>query len=251
MFELKKVIGALLMPLPSIILIMLVGLLLLWFSRWQRSGRWMITLSWCALLMLSSEPIADRLLKPREDQFPVYQPSGEISYVLVLGGSYIYDPLLPPSSQVGRNTLARIAEGIRIYRMHPKAKLVFSGAPSASEVSSARVAAQVASSLGVPKEDMILIETPRDTEDEAVAMKALINNQPAVLVTSASHMPRAIRLFAENGMHPIPAPANQLSSEGKGNFWEQYLPAAAYIERSERAWYELLGEWWLTLKSAL
>lgn len=248
MFELKKLIGALVMPLPAMLLLILLGLLLLWFTRWQKTGKTLISAGWIVLLLLSFQPVADALLRPTENKYPTYQPNGDVSFVIVLGGSYSYDPLLPPSAQVGRNTLARIAEGIRIYRMHPKAKLVFSGAPAASEVSSARVAAQVASSLGAPKEDMVLIETPRDTEDEALAMKALIKDQPAVLVTSASHLPRAMRLFADNGMHPIPAPANQLTSDGHANFWETYFPAASYLERSERAWYELLGEWWLTLK---
>lgn len=36
LFNLKKLFGALLMPLPLLMLLMGLALLLLWFTRWQK-----------------------------------------------------------------------------------------------------------------------------------------------------------------------------------------------------------------------
>lgn len=56
LFNLKKLIGALLMPLPT--------LLLLWCTRWQKSGKTILTPSWLLLLLFSLHPLADRIRIP-------------------------------------------------------------------------------------------------------------------------------------------------------------------------------------------
>ena len=60
LFNLKKFFGALLMPLPLLMLLMGLALLLLWFTRWQKSGKTIFTLSWLFLLLFSLQPAADR-----------------------------------------------------------------------------------------------------------------------------------------------------------------------------------------------
>jgi len=64
LFNLKKLIGALLMPLPTLLLLMGLALLLLWSTRWQKSGKTILTLSWLLLLLFSLQPLANRLLRP-------------------------------------------------------------------------------------------------------------------------------------------------------------------------------------------
>lgn len=64
LFTLKKVIGNMLLPLPLMLLIIGAGLALLWFSRFQKTGKIFISIGWLALLLLSLQPIADRLLRP-------------------------------------------------------------------------------------------------------------------------------------------------------------------------------------------
>ncbi|EAP6158105.1 envelope biogenesis factor ElyC, partial [Salmonella enterica] len=52
LFTLKKVIGGMLLPLPLMLLIIGVGLALLWFSRFQKTGKLFISVGWLALLLL-------------------------------------------------------------------------------------------------------------------------------------------------------------------------------------------------------
>jgi uncharacterized SAM-binding protein YcdF (DUF218 family) len=62
-----------------------------------------------------------------------------------------------------------------------------------------RSRARVAESLGVPRSEIIVLDKPKDTEEEAAAVKQAIGDAPFLLVTSASHLPRAMIFFAMPG----------------------------------------------------
>ncbi|MDR0807369.1 MAG: envelope biogenesis factor ElyC [Enterobacteriaceae bacterium] len=251
LFFLKKMISGLLLPLPFLLLLMAIALLLLWLTRWQKSAKVLLTASWLCLLLLSLQPVADRLLMPLENRYPTYREKTPVDYIVVLGGGYTYNPDWTPSSNLFPNSLPRVTEGVRLYREHPNAKMIFTGAEAISNpLSNAKVASMVAESLGVPQQDIIILSQPKDTIEEAQAVAAIIkeNNQKTMLlVTSANHLPRAMRIFQAAGLNPIPAPANQQATLGALNPWEKILPSALYLSHSERAWYETLGDWWLSL----
>ncbi|CNE19199.1 membrane protein functionally coupled to the MukBEF chromosome partitioning mechanism [Yersinia rohdei] len=247
LFTLKKFVGGLLMPLPLVLIIMALALILLWFTRWQKSGKTLFALSWLILLLISLQPVADRLLLPLEKQYATYQGNDPVDYIVVLGGGYTFNPNWAPSANLFANSLPRVTEGIRLYRAHPNAKLVFTGGAAPHNQSSAKTAAQVAESLGVPAEDIIALDQPKDTIEEAAAVANLVGDKPFLLVTSANHLPRAMNFFVAKGLNPIPAPANQLAITTPLQSWERAIPAAVYLGHSERAWYETLGLMWQKL----
>ncbi len=43
---------------------------LLWFSRFQKTGKVFISVGWLALLLLSLQPVSDHLLRPIENRYP-------------------------------------------------------------------------------------------------------------------------------------------------------------------------------------
>ncbi|KHN56528.1 envelope biogenesis factor ElyC [Pectobacterium fontis] len=252
LFTLKKFVGGLLQPLPLLLLLMGVGLLLLWFTQRQRTGKMLVLASWLMLTLLSLQPVADRLLLPLESQYPTWQQPSQadkVDYIVVLGGGYTYNAEWAPSSNLISNSLPRVTEGIRLYHANPGAKLIFTGgAAQDNPVSSAKTAALVAESLGIPQQDILILDTPRDTEEEAAATAKIVGDRPFLLVTSANHLPRAIRFFQARGLAPIPAPANQMAITSALNPWEKVFPSAYYLSHSERAWYETLGRLWQSLK---
>ena len=67
LFMLKKYIGGMMLPLPLLLLLVGLGIVLVWFTRFQKLGKTAITAGWLALLLLSLQPVADGLLKPIED----------------------------------------------------------------------------------------------------------------------------------------------------------------------------------------
>lgn len=123
LFTLKKVIGGMMLPLPLMLIIMGIGLALLWFSRFQKTGKVCISLSWLALLLLSLQPVADSLLKPIEDSYPTWQDTQKVEYIVVLGGGYTWNPQWAPSSNLISNSLPRLNEGIRLWRANPDRSL--------------------------------------------------------------------------------------------------------------------------------
>jgi len=88
LFTLKKYIGGMMLPLPLLLSLIALGLLLVWFSRFQKSGKIIITVGWLMLLLLSLQPVADGLLRPIENKYPTWQGKQKVEYVVVLGGGY-------------------------------------------------------------------------------------------------------------------------------------------------------------------
>ncbi|SDH05311.1 Uncharacterized SAM-binding protein YcdF, DUF218 family [Vibrio xiamenensis] len=249
MFELKKVVSALLMPLPAMLIIGFLGLMLIMFTTRQKSGCFIVLFSLVGIFLISFQPVTSRLLMTIERQHSAFFPvDGSIDYVMVLGSSHVVDDDLPPTSQLSRTGLMRLTEGIRVLRMYPGAKLILSGYSGGSEVSNARMMAKVALSLGVSKSDIILLETAKDTWEEARQAAAFVRNKKLALVTSASHMDRALHEFHAAGLKPYPAPTNYLAQKNIKQFWDRYTPQSKYLEQSEIYWHELLGTIWQTLR---
>ncbi|WP_338670361.1 envelope biogenesis factor ElyC [Pantoea dispersa] len=250
-FALKKWIGAMLLPLPLLLTLMAAGLLLLWFSRWQKSGKILISLSWLMLLLLSLQPVADRLLAPLENQYATWNGSEPVDYIVVLGGGYTYNRQWAPSSNLLNNSLPRVTEGVRQWRRYPQAKMIFTGAAAGyNPRSNASVAAEVARSLGVPDDTIIVLDQPHDTGEEALAVKQTIGQHPFLLVTSANHLPRAMHFFQSAGLNPLPAPANQLAITSPISVWDRTLPSPLWLSHSQRAVYETLGLIWQRLRGS-
>ncbi|WP_428775636.1 envelope biogenesis factor ElyC [Vibrio sp.] len=249
MFELKKVVSSLLMPLPALLIVGFLGLMLIMFTRKQKTGCFVVLFSFIGIFLIAFQPVSSRLLMPLERQYTAFFPVDEsIDYVMVLGSGHVVDDEIPPTSELSRAGLMRLTEGIRILRMYPGAKLILSGYAAGSEVSNARMMAKVALALGVSKSDIILLETARDTWEEARQAAAFVQQRRLVVVTSASHMYRALSEFHSAGLKPYPAPTNYLAQVNVDQAWEKYTPRGKYLEQTERYWHETLGRIWQLLR---
>jgi len=72
-----------------------------------------------------------------------------------------------------------------------------------------------------------------------------------LLATSASHIPRAMKIFQKAGMDPIAAPCDYTDVEKPANAWKTWylppMPEGRNIKNSERALYEWLGNIFISL----
>ena len=100
--------------------------------------------------------------------------------------------------------------------------------------------------LGNDKEDIILHLGTRDTQEEAQAGKKLLGKEPFILVTSASHMTRALKFFKDEGLDPLPAPTNHLASIQHPNYTDFFSSDA--LEKSRIVFHEVLGLIWQKFK---
>jgi uncharacterized SAM-binding protein YcdF (DUF218 family) len=129
-----------------------------------------------------------------------------------------------------------------LFRQLDDAQLIVSGWTGAEEVPHAEVAARAATSLGVPSPRIVTLPRPRDTAEEIAAIADVVGNAPFFLVTSASHLPRAMAAARRRGLHPIPAPADFLPAPPSGPW--QWLPDAAAVEATTAALHEYAGRIW-------
>ncbi len=233
------------MPFPIFIILIGVG-----FYFWQRGNLkrakqfFIIALVWISLL--SYAPFSSLLLVPLEKRYSkIERDSHHPQYIHVLGCGHTSNPKLPLSSQISLVSLARINEGLTLYRAYPQMKLIFSGYGGTDPISNARKNAQMAIALGVDPKDIIILEAPKDTQEEAIASKRIVGNQPIILVTSASHMPRASALFRKAGINVIPAPTDYQVKGGSELF---QFPSASGLSKSEAAFHEYLGLLWSKMK---
>lgn len=179
------------------------------------------------------------LIKNLEQKYEKYSYDNNVSYIHVLGGGHNTDKTQPISSLLSDASTKRVLEGVIIYKNTPGSKLIFTGYEGKTDISTAQMNANLAITLGVPKEDIIINANPKDTYEEAEFCKTVVKNSKFVLVTSASHMPRSIMLFKRKGLKPIAAP----TYFQKSNI-VSHIPTIDSLYNSKMAIHEYIGIIW-------
>jgi uncharacterized SAM-binding protein YcdF (DUF218 family) len=233
------------MPFPLLLGLLMLGWILLAIGR-RRLGRGVVVGALVCLLLASWRPVADAVLAPLENRHPpLVDASGMegVAAVVVLGGGWWPDARWPISAQLEESSTVRLFEGVRLLRLLPDARLVVSGASRGGDVAPVALGyAEAARALGVPQERILVLDTPVDTVGEAFAVRDALGTGPRfVLVTSASHMPRAVKHFERAGLAPVPAPTHFLTGRGGPERFGYWVPAAEHLRKTERAIYEYLG----------
>lgn len=105
--------------------------------------------------------------------------------------------------------------------------------------------AEKARELGVPGKAITLESESRDTREQAASLKKTLGSQPFILSTWALHMPRAMLVFRQEGMKPIPFPYG--FSPRPKNVAGWILPSAMGRQRTNHALHEYAGLAWYTI----
>jgi uncharacterized SAM-binding protein YcdF (DUF218 family) len=197
------------------------------------------------LLLAAWAPVADNLLKPLESKYAAllaWPEDRDIVAVVVLGGGWRPNQPWSITGRLSESSGLRLMEGIRLWQQRPDVPLLVSGNGADSETTMAYGYAEAAESLGVPAERIVKLVSPKNTAEEAKAVQALLGRGAQVLlVTSASHMPRAMRYFELEGLAPVAAPTHYLSTQIEGFGLAYWVPSAQELRKTERAIYEVLG----------
>ena len=232
-----------------------IGMLLLGVAYWKlhqgrnRPTRLLLLVAIAWLTLFSYDPFANLLLYPLEHHYKALLiPPKEVAYIYVLGGGHHSDPSLPITSQVIPESVVRTTEGVRLYHaLHGRAKLIVSGHKGLVDPNShAKMAQQLAKALGVPQNDILLVPTATDTEDEAKAAKHIAKEKPIVLVSSAYHLPRAVAWFEKAGVRCYPAPTYHLANTQHPHYLWFFSTNA--LKKSTIAMHEYVGLVWQEIK---
>jgi len=251
----RDLIKSLFTPLP-LFWLLLIAAFMFYLAGKKRIARWFLGSSLLWFFLISTPFLPKVLLASLENQYPpVHLPlekgnqvsaQDSIVHILVLGSGYETDDRLSYCGQLNPPGLARLAEGIRLQRLLPGSKLIFSGYAGPQPLPQAEVSALAAQELGTDSTVIYTICEPWNTKTEAEEyLKRFGTVGRLYLVTDAAHMPRAVMHFLNAGLNPFPAPTNFIIRKNNipGRFTD-YFPSSGNIRNMEIVIQEYLGMLW-------
>ncbi|WP_428023476.1 YdcF family protein [Arcobacter sp.] len=232
LFSLKKFISIFLEPFTFAFLLLVLVFIFLIFNSYKKA-KFSLFFGLIFLFLISNSVVSNFLLSSLENKYK-NQNNLDISkaeYILLLGGDF----------------KSRAYEVIKLNQKLPNAKIITSGYEGDKKITDALYAKQELISMGIDENRIIMQTKPKDTIEEAVAIKKLIKDKSFILVTSAYHLPRAMKIFKKEGLNPIAVPTDFEIEELKSN---RYLNVKE-IKKVHLAIHEYLGILWLEIKEML
>ncbi len=227
--------------LPVFVLPIGVVSLLVLLAAWKK-WRWAAVLAVGVLLASSTGVVADVLLRSLENAYPARSIGSlpECDAVLVLGG------VLSPGKEPGLITewseaVERFEAGVQIVQRGKARVVLFTGDTRGSEGTALQ---REALERGVPREQTAVIGAVGNTADEAAQLKryaAQHGLKRVVLVTSAWHLPRAMRLFKKAGVELVPFPVDFRALPNRALPYLDWIPSAGALGKTELALRECYG----------
>jgi uncharacterized SAM-binding protein YcdF (DUF218 family) len=214
------------------------------FSKTPRIVNFVSFLPLVWLLLCSMTYPSVLLIKNLEDKYPVVflqsQEWRKTDAIVVLACYHFEDDALPFVSRWPNCSLQRNLHAALMYQTHPLPIYLAAGVVGKeNKYSLAQHNQSFFESMGVDSADIYTTPSGFNTETEAKALGPFLQGKWISLVTSASHLPRAVKYFEDLGIKVLPIPVEHLSRRKIEPMID--LPNASSLYRSERAIHEYLG----------
>ena len=244
---LKLILSALVMPLASLVLVAVAGLV--GAAQHKRTGLLLSAAASIGLWLLSCQAVSVWLARNAQPQYPVVTAAqlktSQVQAIVVLGGG-IY-PQAPEygQAQLSPTTAARLRYGVWLARQTGLPVAFSGGVGLAGADDGVNSEASVASRTARQDYNFSLkwIENKsRNTAENAQLLATLLKKDGITriaLVTTASHMPRSILQLERQGFAITPAPTGFVLPDQPP--WLQWLPSTDGIKESTRVLHEVLG----------
>lgn len=254
MFFLKKLLSRVFFPVPLGLGLILVGLVLLFRTRRQRTGRWLVALGAGWLLLCGYRDLPHQWLRAIEQQHRsltaaevagMPPATNAVEWILVPGRGVSTDVTRPTLSRMDGEFLQRFVEAVRIHRLRPASRIAVAIPGTVmTDAEKRALVDDLMATLAVPSDRVIVLGGARDTAEEMARFAGLAGTNRTWLVTNAAHMPRALILARRAGLDPIPSPGGYQTGESRPG--EPFNPANLFpeargLDLAERAIYERLG----------
>jgi uncharacterized SAM-binding protein YcdF (DUF218 family) len=210
----SKIIWAL-VKLDNLLLFSLVVGSLLLFTDRKSLGRKLVTISSVILLVFTILPFNSLIILPLENRFPIPEPLPKsIDGIIVLSGAERKTITKARGQVVLRDSAERLTTFVGLSRRYPNAKLVFTGGAGSltnQKFKSVGTAQMLFEQLGLTSDRVKFEYDARNTQENGQNSYDLMKPKRGenwVLITSASHMPRAVGVFRKVGWSVIPYPVD-------------------------------------------
>lgn len=213
-FYLSKLFWIVAQPINLIGILVLAGIVLA-LLRLRRLGIAFSFAGFAILALGAWSSLGAVLLHPLEDRFARPDPAPEtVAGIVVLGGGFEGGVNLARGGYELNASGDRFVEAAILARRYPAARVVVTGGTGTLRLDGegdGDTAPKLLTALGVAPERLVLETRSRNTHENALFTRALVQPQPGetwLLVTSAFHMPRSVGLFRKEGFDVVPWPAD-------------------------------------------
>jgi len=240
-FLISKLLSFLITPVFWIMAILLGAI----FTKDDRKRRKLLIITFSVFYFFTNSFILDEFMGHYET--PAIRESaiqGKYDAGIVLGGMIAYDHLLV-RVQFDR-AVDRLMQAVALYRDGKINKIFISGGSGSiieKNVLEAALLRNYLVKLGIPDSSIIVEKHSKNTRENATFSKPILDslnkNGKYLLITSAFHMPRAIRCFRKVGIDVTPFSADRYSGPRKFVFDHAFIPNIYALE----GWNVLVHEW--------
>jgi uncharacterized SAM-binding protein YcdF (DUF218 family) len=207
---LSKMLPPLVYPLGLACLLILLALFLRRRSGWQQAA---LILALLALLIGGNRWVAMGLARYLERRYLPPEPVPTAQAIVVLGGGTEALESPRPITEVS-GAGDRVLYAAWLYQQGKAPVILASGGLldwSSQQTTPAQDMAALFELFGIPPEAIWLQSESRNTYEDALFSAKILKEkgiQRILLVTSAWHMPRSVRLFRAQGLEVLPAPTD-------------------------------------------
>lgn len=251
---LSKLLPLFFYPLGLVFLLSVVALILWWkYPRWLPLP---IFFS-CVILFLGGNVwISNLLVKSLEWQYiSTIDELPKAEAIVILGGGV--KSMIPPAPMIEINEAGdRVIYGAKLYKKGKSSLIITTGGRipwrgGKNLPSEAEDMTELLSLFGIPESSIIQESKSFNTYDNAVNTRQILeklNLNHILLVTSAIHMPRAVKIFEKQNIIVTPAPTDYLVTEAdflEEDNWQNILlnlfPNSGYLNNTTLAIKEYMG----------
>lgn len=240
-FLIKKIVSALLLPPTSLILLAFIGLWLC--KKHPKTGRTLARLSLATLLVLSLPVTGNTLLQSLETAPPINDDQlKDIQAIVILGGGKNNEaPEFDNKDTVNRWILQRLRYGAYLQQQTGKPILVTGGGLFGERSEADAMAETLIRDFHI--KDIWIEDQSKDTAENAAYSAAILKQygiERIAIISQAWHLPRAIKLFEQQGLTVYPAPTGYTHEDDEPII--QWLPKASALDKSSIALKEYIGQ---------
>ena len=248
----------LLRPFSVLYLVTALAILNLWRKRRETRRRLLgLTITFAVLTLFCLPPVAHLAVGSLEWSYPpLAERPADVEAIVVLSSGLRFPNGPGGHAELGEDSLARCLKAAEMYRQGPPCPVVATGrqadvdpnVPACSEVMRDFLVQH-----GVPAGEVTVESHALTTYENAVECRKLLEARQIrkiLLVSTASHLARAVGCFRKQGLEVVPCGCGYEATQYEVGLAE-FFPSLSAALKSERACHEWLGLAWYGLRGRL
>ena len=230
-FTLSKVVQFAIEPLNWLIVFILLSLIFLGLRKPHLCRRFLL-FALLDLLVVGWLPSSEIFLRALEDAVPKVNiaqiNANDIGGIIILGGAIEGGDIAVDRGEISIGSAAeRVTKAFELIRKYPDLPFIFSGFSgrlSPKGVSEADAFRQLIAEQGLADRSAHYENQSRNTYENVLYIKPIVEEfggkrpdgveKPWLLITSASHMYRSLKIFQKQGIAVIPIPVDYQTAKG-------------------------------------